>query len=69
MSEENKIIEEQTTVVETPKTMDIRSFCQQELNTLWPETRRLVNPHKVYVDLSQKLYDMKIELLEKMSGE
>ena len=56
-------------VYETPKTMDIRSFCQQELNTLWPETRRLVNPHKVYVDLSQKLYDMKIELLEKMSGE
>ena len=56
-------------VYETPKTMDIRSYCQQELSTLWPETRRLVNPHKVYVDLSQKLYDMKIELLEKMSGE
>ena len=56
-------------VYESPKTMEIREYCQQELETLWPETRRLVNPHKVYVDLSQKLYDMKIELLEKMSGE
>lgn len=55
-------------VYQSPKTMEIRDYCQQELNTLWPETRRLVNPHKVYVDLSQKLYDMKIELLEKMSN-
>lgn len=54
-------------VYETPKTMDIRSYCQQELDTLWDETRRLVNPHNVYVDLSKKLYDMKIELLDKMS--
>ncbi len=53
-------------VYSSPKTMDIRDYCQNELNTLWEETRRLVNPHEVYVDLSQKLYDMKIELLNKM---
>lgn len=56
-----------TCVYNTPKTMEIREYCQQELNTLWDETRRLVNPHKVYVDLSRNLYDMKIELLAKMS--
>ncbi|WWR16011.1 nicotinate phosphoribosyltransferase [Lachnospiraceae bacterium JLR.KK008] len=56
-----------TCVYDTPKTMKIREYCQQELNTLWDETRRLVNPHKVYVDLSRNLYDMKIELLAKMS--
>lgn len=54
-------------VYETPETMQIRSYCQQELDTLWDETRRLVNPHNVYVDLSKKLYDMKIELLDQMS--
>ena len=48
--------------------MDIRAYCQQELDTLWDETMRLVNPHEVYVDLSQKLYDTKIRLLEEMSG-
>lgn len=52
---------------ESPKVMDIREICQQELNTLWDETRRLVNPHEVYVDLSKKLYDIKIELLDRMS--
>ena len=51
----------------SPKVMDIRAYCQQELDTLWDETKRLVNPQAVYVDLSKKLYDMKMELLEEMS--
>lgn len=51
----------------SPKVMEIRDYCQKELDTLWDETRRLVNPHKVYVDLSKKLYDIKIDLLDKMS--
>ena len=53
-------------VYTSPKVMDIRAYCQQELSTLWDETRRLVNPHEVFVDLSAKLYDIKIELLDKM---
>ncbi len=52
----------------SPKVMDIRAYCQEELNTLWEETRRLVNPHKVYVDLSSKLYDIKISLLDQMNA-
>lgn len=51
----------------SPKVMDIRAYCAKELDTLWDETKRLVNPHNVYVDLSQKLYDIKIELLGQMS--
>ncbi len=52
---------------EPPKVMDIRAYCQKELDTLWDETRRLINPHQVYVDLSKKLYDIKIDLLDRMS--
>lgn len=55
-------------VYKSPKVMDIRAYCQQELNTLWDETRRLVNPHNVYVDLSVKLYQIKIDLLDRMSN-
>lgn len=51
----------------SPKVMDIRTYCQNEQNTLWDETRRFANPHKVYVDLSQALYDIKIDLLDQMS--
>ena len=51
----------------SPKVMDIRAYCLKEQDTLWEETRRLMNPHKVYVDLSKKLYDTKISLLDQMS--
>ena len=51
-------------VYESPKVMDIRGYCMGELETLWDETRRLVNPHKVHVDLSNALYQMKKRLLD-----
>ena len=54
-------------VYESPKVMEIREYCARELDTLWEETKRLVNPHKVYVDLSPRLYDIKISLLDEMS--
>jgi nicotinate phosphoribosyltransferase len=52
-------------VYQSPATMEIRDYCQAELSTLWDETRRLVNPQEVYVDLSQQLYDLKQELLNR----
>lgn len=51
-------------VYNSPETMEIREYCIAEQNTLWDETRRLVNPQNVYVDLSDKLYNMKKELLD-----
>lgn len=51
-------------VFESPSVMDIQQYCKEEQETLWDETRRLVNPHEVYVDLSDKLYDMKKQLLD-----
>ena len=50
-------------VYESRPTMEIRDYCLQEQDTLWEESRRLDNPHQVYVDLSQKLYDTKLALL------
>lgn len=61
-----KIFENGKCCYTSPKVMDIRSYCQKELETLWDETKRLVNPHEIYVDLSQRLYDIKIELLKQM---
>ena len=61
------IVKKGQRVYTSPAVMDIREYCKQEQNTLWDESRRLVNPQKVYVDLSQKLYDLKKNLLEEMS--
>ena len=47
--------------------MDIREYCKREQETLWDETRRLTNPHQVYVDLSDKLYQMKNKVFNELS--
>ena len=51
----------------SPSVKEIAAFCRQEKDTLWDETKRLFNPHKVYVDLSKKLYDTKVELLNSVN--
>ena len=56
-------------VYNSPSVMDIREYCTKEQNTLWDETRRLVNPHEVYVDLSDKLFRIKAGLLDQMNQE
>lgn len=52
-------------VYNLPDLTTIANNAKKELNTLWTEVTRIKNPHKYYVDLSQKLWDLKNELLEK----
>ncbi len=54
-------------VYTSPSVMEIRDYCKKDQDTMWDETRRFANPHEVYVDLSSKLYDIKIALLDEMS--
>ena len=61
------VIRDGKRVYTSPEVMEIREYCQKEQNTLWDESRRLINPQKVYVDLYQKLSDLKKHLLEDMS--
>lgn len=56
-------------VYTSPSVMEIRDICMKEKDTLWDETKRLANPHTVYVDLSDRLYQIKSELLEQMGRE
>lgn len=54
-------------VYESPSVMEIRDICTQEKESLWDETKRFVNPHEMYVDLSDQLFRIKTQLLEEMS--
>ncbi len=56
-------------VYQSPSVMEIAAYCKKEKETLWDEVTRLFNPHKVYVDLSRKLYDVKHELLDSVHPE
>ena len=54
-------------VYEKPALNEIRSYCLQQVDTLWDEVKRFDNPHTYYVDLSQKLWDIKYNLLKNNS--
>lgn len=54
-------------VYEKPNLEEIRSHCQRELETMWDSVLRFENPHEHYVDLSQKLWNIKQELLSSNS--
>ena len=49
--------------------MDIQAYCTQEKATLWDESKRLFNPHQMYIDLSPRLYEIKKQLLDRMSAD
>jgi nicotinate phosphoribosyltransferase len=50
-------------VYQLPTLEEIKDYAQKEVDTLWEEVKRFENPHRYYVDLSQKLWDIKNELL------
>ncbi|MFA6611886.1 MAG: nicotinate phosphoribosyltransferase [Bacilli bacterium] len=52
-------------VYKLPHIETIKSYCQEQLETLWDEVMRFENPHNYYVDLSQKLWNIREGLLEK----
>ena len=49
-------------VYDSPSIDKIRDYCKREVDSLWDEVKRFENPHRYYVDLSQKLWDIKKEL-------
>ena len=50
-------------VYRSPDIADIRAYCARQVDNLWDEVKRFENPHNYYVDLSQKLWDVREELL------
>ena len=50
-------------VYERPSLERIREYCRQQVDTLWDEVKRFDYPHKYYVDLSRKLWQIQQDLL------
>ena len=54
-------------VYDLPSLQEIQAYCQKEVDSLWEEVKRFENPQTYYVDLSQKLWDIKYSLLRENS--
>ncbi|MCD8116019.1 MAG: nicotinate phosphoribosyltransferase [Oscillospiraceae bacterium] len=50
-------------VYRRPTLQEIKAYCARQVDSLWEEVQRFENPHHYYVDLSQKLWNIKNDLL------
>ena len=50
-------------VYHCPTLPEIKQYCKEQIATLWPEVLRFDNPHNYYVDLSDRLLKIKLDLL------
>ena len=50
-------------VYNIPTIEESRAYCKRQINRLWEEVKRFDNPHGYYVDLSQKLWDIKHKII------
>ncbi len=55
-------------VYDCPDIRQVRDYCREQIDLLWDEVKRFENPHTYYVDLSQKLWDIKRQLLLEKHG-
>ena len=51
-------------VYQLPNIEQIRANCKASLEGMWEEVKRFDNPHNYYVDLSQKLWDIKFGMIK-----
>lgn len=58
-----KVIENGKLVYDLPSLEDIRKHCAEETDTLWDEVKRFSNPHQYYVDMSEKLWNVRNDLI------
>lgn len=56
-------------VYELPDVREIQKYCLEQIDKLWDEVKRFENPHRYYVDLSEKLWKIKSDLLAKHTEE
>lgn len=61
-----KIVERGSIIDKGRSLQEIKSFSEEEIGKLWEEVLRFENPHAYYVDLSQKLWDIKNEILKSL---
>ena len=55
-------------VYTSPALSEIRDYCAEQIDSLWDEVKRFENPHKYYVDLSEKLWEIRKLLIEEYKG-
>ena len=59
-----KVFDQGRCVYTSPTLQEIAAHCQAELATFWDQYKRLMNPHRYKVDLSDSLWMLKNSMLQ-----
>lgn len=62
---QTKIFENGNLIYSSPSLKEIAEYSKNDLDTFWDEIKRIDNPHRYFVDLSQNLWNLKNEMLNK----
>ncbi|MGF3066580.1 nicotinate phosphoribosyltransferase [Facklamia sp. P12945] len=60
------IYKEGQQVYDLPDILTIKDYSEDKINCLWEEHKRILNPQVYPVDLSQKLYDLKMDSIQEV---
>ena len=63
------IFENGKRVYELPKLQEIKAYKNEQIEALWDEYKRILNPEQYPVDLSQKTYDQKLASIAEIREE
>lgn len=63
-----KIYSKGELVYTSPKVSEIKEYCCEQIETIWDEVQRFENPHTYYVDLSEKLWNIRNEMFKTFTG-
>lgn len=63
----NLVFKDGKSLAKMPSLLQIQKYCKESLQSFWLEVKRLKNPHSYYVDLSEKLWNLKQKMLNEKS--
>ncbi len=64
-----QVFERGKCIYHSPTLEQIKQYCAAQMETLWDEVKRFEHPHRYYVDLSDKLWKERNDLLEKINAD
>lgn len=64
-----QVFERGKCIYNSPTLEQIKQYCAAQMETLWDEVKRFEHPHRYYVDLSDKLWKERNDLLEKINAD